>query len=426
MFFAYNNGIAATAYDVDIKDCSDGSYITKIKSLQIVNGGQTTASLAAAIINDKVRANNLQNIYVPMKLSVVTPEMAVQLIPNIAKYANSQNKVSEADFFSNSPFHIQMEKISRRLLAPAVNGNQFGTYWFYERARGQYNQSMAKMTKSESKRFKMENPGRQKFTKTDLAKYYNIYRMMPDQVNLGAQKNFVKFAEWAGKAWDDHPDDFNEAFFRKIVSLKILFDCVDDIVKHASWYSQGYKSQINIYTLSWFFYLLHEQYPDSELDFKKIWNTQSISNNIKSTLEVLAEEVYQYLTRDDRPVVNVTEFAKRKDCWEKLKLIHVKLDPTIRNNLMGAEKVKEEKKAAKVLQKTDNTIDTMKQVLDYGLNSWNSALAFGRKEHLLSPKEDSILAKGISLISTGKFPSDKQCVVMVNVLEKLREESFPG
>lgn len=426
MFFAYNNGIAATAYDVEIKNKAGGAHITKIRSLQIVNGGQTTASLAAAIINDKARANGLKNIYVPMKLSVVSPEMALQLIPNIAKYANSQNKVSEADFFSNSPFHVQMEKISRRLLAPAVNGNQFGTHWFYERARGQYNQSMAKMTKAEAKRFKMENPTRQKFTKTDLAKYYNIYLMMPDQVNLGAQKNFVKFAEWASKEWDSHPDDFNEAYFKKLVSIKILFDCVDDIVKHASWYSQGYKSQINIYTLSWFFYLLHEQYPGSDLDFKKIWNTQSVSDKVKSILEDLSERVYNYLTDDDRPVVNVTEFAKRKDCWEKLKTIRVKLDSQIRTELVGEDRVKEEKKAAKLQQKTDNSIDVMKQVWEYSVDSWQKAFDFGKQYNLLSPKESSILSSCIKILRRNGFPSEKQCAVMMNILEKLREESFPG
>ena len=125
MFFAYNNGIAATAYDVKIEAGEICPLITEITSLQIVNGGQTTASLASALVNDKERANGLKDIYVPMKLSVVTPEKAMELIPNIAKYANKQNKVSDADFFSNHAFHVRMEDFSRRILAPAVMGNQY-------------------------------------------------------------------------------------------------------------------------------------------------------------------------------------------------------------------------------------------------------------------------------------------------------------
>lgn len=157
-FFAYNNGIAATASDVKTKMTTNGLVLTDIRDLQIVNGGQTTASLANALVKDKDRANDLRDIYVPMKLSVVEPETAARLIPDIARYANSQNKVSEADFFSNSPFHIQMEQISRKLLAPAVNGNQYGTHWYYERARGQYRQETARMTPVQKKGLRKKTP----------------------------------------------------------------------------------------------------------------------------------------------------------------------------------------------------------------------------------------------------------------------------
>lgn len=133
MFFAYNNGIAATAYAVQVEYGEMCPYITEITSLQIVNGGQTTASLASAAINDKNKVNGLKGIYVPMKLSVVTPEKAMELIPNIAKYANKQNKVSDADFFSNHAFHIRIEDFSRRVLAPAFMGNQFILFIFCDR-----------------------------------------------------------------------------------------------------------------------------------------------------------------------------------------------------------------------------------------------------------------------------------------------------
>ena len=425
MFFAYNNGIAATAYDIELLHEPDGLYITKIDSLQIVNGGQTTASLAAAIINDKSRANGLKNIFVPMKLSVVSPQLAVKLIPNIAKYANSQNKVSEADFFSNSPFHIQMEQISRRLLAPAVNGNQYSTYWYYERARGQYNQEMAKMTKTEIKNFKMKYPVKQKFTKTDLAKYYNIYRMLPDQVSCGAQKNFVKFAEWAGEEWKIRPDDFNEAFFKRIIALKIMFQCVDDIVKNAQWYSLGYKGQINVYALSWFFWLLHKDFPYKEFDFKIIWNTQSVPDTLKEVLEKLAEKTYGFLTRKDRPVINVTEYAKRKDCWESLKKIPVTIETNIEKYLIDESEAKEEKKDAKKQQKLDNSINAMKAVFDYGIPNWKAAYSFAKVNPVLTSNEFSLLENCIKLLERMRVPSEKQCAKMISILNKLRDESYP-
>lgn len=361
-FFAYNNGIAATAYAIQTEQGFSSLMITEITGLQIVNGGQTTASLANALIKDKARANNLQNIYVPMKLSVVSPEKAVSLIPDIARFANSQNKVSEADFFSNSPFHIRMEEISRRLIAPAVDGNQFGTHWYYERARGQYRQEQAKMTEAEKKKFQMENPKRQMFTKTDLAKYYNIYQMMPDKVSLGAQKNFIQFANWAGEQWNKNDLNFNEVFFKRVVCVDILFKAVDDIVKHASWYDGGYKAQVNTYTLSWLFYLIQKDYSQYAFNFRDVWNKQRVSDELKIQLESLAEKVFYHLTNPNRLVQNVTEWAKRADCWGKLKEMDFQLSPALVRWLVPKEAVSEQEKDAKVEQKEISKANAMIQV----------------------------------------------------------------
>jgi hypothetical protein len=147
LFFAYNNGIAATASSIDIQTINGIPHIQKITSLQIVNGGQTTASLAMALLNDKKddSENKIAQISVPMKLSIVNHEKALELIPNISRYANSQNKVSESDLWSNHPFHIRMEDFSRRIKTPATDGKQFGTRWYYERANGQYQQETYKV-----------------------------------------------------------------------------------------------------------------------------------------------------------------------------------------------------------------------------------------------------------------------------------------
>lgn len=423
-FFAYNNGIAATAYAIQTEQGFSSLMITEITGLQIVNGGQTTASLANALIKDKARANNLQNIYVPMKLSVVSPEKAVTLIPDIARFANSQNKVSEADFFSNSPFHIRMEEISRRLIAPAVDGNQFGTHWYYERARGQYRQEQAKMTKAEKKKFQMENPKRQMFTKTDLAKYYNIYQMMPDKVSLGAQKNFIEFAKWAGEQWNKNDLNFNEVFFKRVVCVDILFKAVDDIVKHAAWYDGGYKAQVNTYTLSWLFYLIQKNYPRYAFNFRDVWNKQRVSDELKMQLESLAEKVFYHLTNPDRLVQNVTEWAKRADCWEKLKEMDFQLSPALVRWLVPKEVVSEQEKDAKVEQKEISKANAMIQVANYGVENWKKVQKWGIENNIFSATDLSFLKAAIAM-EKGKFPTDRQCVKILGVLQKARDESYP-
>src|SRR3990172_9611116 len=119
MFFAYNNGITATAMEVITEAEDDGIYIKEIRDLQVVNGGQTTASLFHTSRKDKV---SLEKIFVQMKLSVVDSEKGEEVIPRISEYANTQNKVNAADFFSNHPFHNREEEFSPPLWGPPSEG----------------------------------------------------------------------------------------------------------------------------------------------------------------------------------------------------------------------------------------------------------------------------------------------------------------
>lgn len=425
MFFAYNNGIAATAYAIEIEYGEVCPYITQITALQIVNGGQTTASLAVALINDKERANGLKDIYVPMKLSVVTPEKAMELIPNIAKYANKQNTVSEADFFSNHAFHVRMEDFSRRILAPAVMGNQYGTHWYYERARGQYKQEQSRMTKAEKDKFLIQNPKAQMFTKTDLAKFYNIFRQLPHQVSAGAQKNFIQFAEWASNTWDKDETVFNERFFRQIVCLNILYKQVDYIVKHASWYEMGYKAQVVTYTLSYLFYQIGKECPNRAFDFKSVWTQQGVSHTTTVELEKISEAMYNHLVAPDREVQNVTEWAKREACWKKAKEISIPLSEDFKSELVSVSEEAEEQKNARKEQKQENDASAMIRVAEYGADNWKTLLTWGIQNRIFAPQDISFLKAAIAM-EEGKFPSEKQCARIIQVLAKAREESYPG
>ena len=195
MFFAYNNGITATAQGVETKMTDTGLQITRIVDLQIVNGGQTTASLFHTRKRDKA---DLAQIFVQMKLSVIDSEASETVVPRISEYANTQNRVNAADFFSNHPFHVRLEAFSRRLWAPAQQGAQRESRWFYERARGQYADAQSKLTPAEQKRFKAENPKPQMFTKTELAKFETVWDDHPTGVKPGAQKHLARYARRTG------------------------------------------------------------------------------------------------------------------------------------------------------------------------------------------------------------------------------------
>ena len=425
MFFAYNNGIAATSSDIKIEESGGTKYITEITSLQIVNGGQTTASLAMALLNDKRDGSEqkIKNVYVPMKLSIVSPEKAQELIPNISRYANSQNKVSDADLWSNHPFHIRMEEFSRRIVAPATGGKQYGTHWYYERANGQYKQETYKLTPAEKHRFEMLNPKNQMFTKTDLAKYMNIFLLRPDIASYGGQKAFAKFAEWAKTQWEKSETNFNDSYFRRVVSLAIILRQADKTVKIQSWYN-SYKANIVAYTIAKILYTVKTQYPDNTIAYKNIWSKQTLSQAWVSQIEVLSEVMYGYLTDSSRPVENVTEWAKRETCWEKSKDIKVTLLPEFVAELQYKSDEMEQQKDARKEQKLTSKINTMVEVANFGIDNWKDLLQWGKEHNVLTPIDIEFINLAIAM-ENGKIPSEKQCGRILDVLEKARVESYP-
>lgn len=425
MFFAYNNGIAATAESIKISQGKDGLVITGFKSLQIVNGGQTTASLANAWEND-IKLNSreqIKKIFVPMKVSVVSQKSAEELIPNISRYANSQNKVSDADLASNHPFHRKVEDLSRRLHAPAVGGAQFGKFWYYERANGQYRQETYKATDAFKKNFELRNPKNQMFKKVDLAKFYNIYLQKPHIASAGSQKSFNKFSEWMIKQWDKNPDFVNDDFYRKVIALCILFKKSDTIVRNQDWYD-SYKANIVAYTLSLIFYKVENDFPESTIDLNQIWKDQDLSYGWEKQIQKVAYLIYKHLTREDRTVENVTEWAKKETSWEWAKEIEFNYDADFISQLVNKKYVSTQEYSAIKEQKRENEINALLQVYEYGAAFWKEVYNWGVQENIWNVQDVSFLKLAMA-IDQGKVPSDKQAAKILQLLEKARVECFP-
>lgn len=421
MFFAYNNGISATATSVKVSDKGSGKVISSINNLQIVNGGQTTASLSNARYKDKA---DLSGIYVQMKLTVIPEhDTAQELIPKISRGSNSQNKVSDADFFSNHEFNVRMEKISRRIYAPAVNGLQYETHWFFERSRGQYEQEQSRMTKAESKKYQMQNPKNQKLTKTDFAKYRNAWRELPFTVSLGAQKNFNRFANYIVDEWNKDDSKFNEQFFRNTISIAIMFKHIDKMVPQQSWYEKGYKANIVVYTLAYLHYLVKTQFPGYALNLSYIWDKQKVPDELDLELVKLTEFIFKFITSDKRPITNVTEWCKKEQCWILLKDQKYCLSDSIKEFLIDKEEQKRISRDSNKEFKLQNGIEVQAEVIKRGSGYWTKAIEFGKSKKILSDVEVSFLMSATK-IDLGRIPSEKQCQRIINIEAKLLEEGF--
>jgi len=421
MFFAYNNGITATAQEVETRKTAAGLELVSIKDLQIVNGGQTTASLFHTNRKDKA---SLEGIFVQMKLSVIDSDESESVVPRISEYANTQNKVNAADFFSNHPFHMRMEDFSRRIWAPALQGAQRETKWFYERARGQYADAQSKFTLGEKKKFQAENPKPQMFSKTDLAKFENVWDENPRYVNLGAQKNFAQYAKRIGKEWEKIAEGFNELYFKRVVSRAILFRKTEKLVSSQPWYNGGYRANVVAYTLALLGHYCSQQ--GQSLNFMKIWSLQFIPYEIENAIEITAKLVHDEITVPPDGISNVTEWCKKEGCWSRIKEKVVELDEILSDafkaDLVDKGLILEETKSAKKVQKIDDGIEAQRKVMEITGSKWRTLLEQCDQKGVLTPREAGVLQ--IAAQMPRKIPSEKQSAVLLEVLEKAKQEGI--
>ena len=137
-----------------------------------------------------------------------------------------------------------------------------------------------------------------------------------------------------------------------------------------------------------------------------------------------SEEIYNHLVSEYRQVENVTEWAKRVDCWEQAKNLKLKVIPEFENELIYLDEFKQQKKDASQEQKLVNDINKTLEVFNFGADNWRYLLQWSTERKLLSPK-DSDFIKLASKIDKGSVPTDKQSKIIIEILEKLRLEGFP-
>ena len=308
MFMAYNNGISTIAESIAVdegRSSGDIVNITEITGWQIVNGGQTTAS----IYNAYKAKLPLEQVNVQIKLSVIKQkDRAEEIIHNISKYANSQNKINMFDFNANDAYHVKMERLSRATPIPVAKGKSTD-YWFYERARGQYLVELNRQpTAAAKKEFKSRCPKNRCISKTVAAKCVMTYRGYPDIVSKGLETSFIYFSDMVSKGEVPEP---SEQSYIEMIAKVILFNSCDEIIKNLKF--GGFKAQQDYYTVA-----LFGKYYSDLFDPLEIWNRQSINAETAKTIEELAYFVWNHFQNPTVPGVNIGQWCKKEECWELL------------------------------------------------------------------------------------------------------------
>lgn len=412
MFLAYNNGISVTAESVEIvRDENGKPSIKGIRDMQIVNGGQTTATIFNAQRDKKVPAD-LSKVFVQMKISVITsPEDMNEIVPRISSFANTQNKVQIADFSANDPFHRRIEELSRTIWAPAINGMK-PVNWFYERARGQYADMLSReSTTLRRKQFKETHPV---FTKTDLAKYENTWDQLPYYVSEGAQKNFKRFTLRLNEHKSLLPD---EKYYQNLIAKAILFRRTEKLVQKQQY--GGYRANIVTYTISFLSFKTAQK-----INLEKIWKNQALSSELeKAILEVSA--IVRNVIINPPGGANVSEWCKKEKCWETIKECDYVISYLLKKELLetSPESIKSiPTNSIEALTEDDqNLID---QAAMISAEIWFALSRWAKETNNFQPWLRSMLFSVGTLVGRGRKPSIKQARHAMNALEKAKEKGF--
>lgn len=431
-FFTYNNGIATTAADVEIIETNGETLITRMVDLQIINGGQTTASLAEAVLK---RTNiDLDGIFVPMKLTVIEDretenEEGVRfydrMVQDIAKFANSQNKVTAADLFSNDPFHIWMEKMSKKHLAPPAL-YAIPTGWYYERSRKKYLQEQIKLRGEDAKRFTLKFPKKQIINKEQLAMYLTAIDLKPHIVSKGKNWTMKEFGTKIGQDYRSNKALFNEFYFKKCICAAIIFRSVDhylesnkDSAKKPTgfWYkSGGYKGNIVPYTIAKILSSIPKGYT---LNWDYIWQKQSLSPAFMREVEKVTKITNDFICNSHGIIV--TEYCKRASTWEEYRdTVKYELSADFINELMPESLIKEKEASAKAEQKELNDLQVVMDIVSKGADYWNKLLTAGVQKSLLSYQEQTAINQIINMAMTGNVPDSASGKVPYKTMTTIR------
>jgi hypothetical protein len=426
MFLAFNNGIAATAEEVSITDLpsNQGKAIVQVKDFQIVNGGQTTASIYHTWKKDKV---DISKVFVPVKLTIVKDrENFSEIVGRIAEYANTQNKVSASDLSSNRENHVLLEKLSRTIWAPPISGETTQTRWFFERSRGQYKNERIRfgITPSKRKQFDKQNPRSQMFTKESLGKYINSYEEIysgkklvigPHIVVRGSQKNYAQFLNYNFSA---RPDNI---WFEDVIAKAILFSTAEKAYGVKPNAIGDMRYIIVPYSIAWLGFKLNYK-----LNLYKIWKQQSLSDALKIKLHEIMSKIEDYI-KSKAPGSLYGEWAKKEECWNAIRNenFNISLD-SLKGDMVNKSSEKRKKLSEDDTQKAEIEASLVR-IQSIHSKTWKKIEDWGRETQNLSQYLYDMASTLSSRIRNKRSITDierHQGEVILNIVSDINPELF--
>jgi hypothetical protein len=309
-FIAFNNGLTITATEAKIFQRKKRTYVESLTDFQIVNGGQTTATIYFA----KKEGLDISKVKVMAKITVAKenkPEQLEQLISKISKFSNTQSRVSNVDLRARNPQLVQLKSLSNSVLTPS------GEKWFFERVKGEFN-TQVRIAGANATRLKNQYPPRRRFSKEQLAKYYSAWGNEPYLVKKGGEKIFRHFIEQISP--EDGGQDvvtIDRDFYERLIAKIIVFKQLEKIYGQGKNAMGQLRSAVIPYSLAIVYSFTDGLNDGTYFDLAKIWKNEGLSDDLaeyfRSLLILVNELIKKYSASDD-----YGEYSKKKELWEAI------------------------------------------------------------------------------------------------------------
>jgi hypothetical protein len=310
-FIAFNNGLTITASDKEIEEVGGKYFLKSLSDFQIVNGGQTTAS----IYFSQKDGIDVSKVKVMAKINVaknVSEEDLNELISSISEFSNSQSKVTTVDLRSRNPQLNKIKALSESIITPS------GRKWFFEKSKGEFNTKLRIAGQSGKNRIEKEYPKEFRFTKEQLGKYYSSWGDEPYKVKKGGEAIFRKFLEDVGSEENERKLNIDRNFYELLISRIILFKSLEEIHGARNNAIGQLRSAVVPYTMSILFSKTEgDKRNPNTFDLAKLWAKEGLEDDLKVYLKELMilvnDLIKKYAKSDD-----LGEYSKKKEMWDDI------------------------------------------------------------------------------------------------------------
>ena len=397
-FVSYNNGLSSIASNIELDSYDNSNFVSikKIHNFQIVNGGQTTATLAECA-KDKLN-KELDEVIVPVKLTVIKNIVnAPMLISNISVFSNTQTAIKKSDPPSNLQYYIDLKNVSNNVILVNEKGKNYICY--FERTAGEYDTELRRNNSTVS--FKIKNPKEKKFNKIQLAIAINCWQQLPYIVNNGREKNFMAF----NYTIKNQILKIDTDYFKKAYSTIILFREIDKLCKKQK---LSYKSNVVTYTLSYLSYLSNKS-----IDLLKIFDNQCLDDNLIEIINDILPHIHLKLCNAPANCPEVRMWARKEKLWDEIKSLGLEYNFVNLSSQIDFFPTNE----SQVFIDNDENF--------YNEALWKKLLIWNDKKKILNKSQNNMIKGVIKYIATNSSLTKKQISYAKDIFMIAVKSNFP-